>query len=635
MLFAALTLLAGQAATAEPPAAWRRFDGAGVSLDVPPGMLPCESAAAGAYLFDLRRASGVDDRAAFLRVAIVGPATPPEQLAALLLDAAGTALLAEGETRLRGTVSVHAAIAGAERAGERREYERGSGVAWDFEAYAFPLGELVCGVLLKTGASQREPEGALRARVLAGLELREIAGDEPILFRLGRTGVRLPAMAVVELAPDDDPQLVSGQLTLPAGQLTLLAQDCGSVAGARLAEQEMFVDFVRRARDDAAASGGTLALEDHAAGLLAAGGAVIPFQRLALRVQEQQHEVLAAVVRDGDWIFALQLAAPSARAVRATAAFRALLASLDFAAAPDPPRAFAGMGLRFELPALMTGAVYPAPQFILQASADHASSADLPVLFVEWRADVAAAAHPELHARFRDELFPGRETIASGEWSVSGPLGDAVFLVSLPGSPEGAGLFASAARAWRDRTLVIALTMPRSRNANELAGVLEAWFGALRPLAEGERVPLRSGAAVLELMDGEWLGWEADGVEQREVAVAAPWGEFHLAWQPRADGAEAPAAEQLARAALATALGAAGSSGAAQVPAASVSDWIEPAGLARVARIRQDLPDGGFVAGYCAPTPSGRVIAWARAVAEPERARADLERLLDAIRVQP
>lgn len=633
MLWTAFALAFFQSVGPELPEAWERFDGAGVSLEAPAEFLPGESVVPGAYLFDLRRESGVDDAVAFLRVAMVGPATPPESLAGLLRAAADESFAATGEA-FRSSGACRAVIAGAEREGEKRIYADEDGVGWDLEIYAFPLGGLVAAVVRKTYSLQREDEGLVHSRLLEGLELRPISGSEPILFRLARTGVRLPGMISVQTEQGGLPSVTVGRASLPVGVLTFSAQDCRYEDDASVGEQVAFTEIVDAVQRDAEASSGRLVLDGHASGLIAAGGRVLPFRRVAVSSEGNRVELLCAVVRDGSWLFALQLAVAEERVDEAAEVFRELLASLDFAYSPPPTRPFLGLGLRFELPALMWARAYCEPQFIIHAAASHVAEAELPAFYLEWRDDVSASQHEAMHQLFREELFPGRSPSGSETWTVPGPLGEAIFLVSLLGERGSDGLIATAARPWRGKTLVLVLTMPRARNAVETRGALEHVVRGMHPTSDGEAAPLRSGPVVLDLPDGDWIGWEKEDDEHRAIAVAARWGEFQAAWAEEDPEERMGDAELLAAARLA--LGDALAAADARRPeGARVEDWIEIPGLGRAARVRQELSGGAFAIGWCARARAGSVSAWARTVAKHANASGELDRLLAGLAYRP
>jgi hypothetical protein len=636
MLAAAIALaLAVQdpAAAAGPAAAWRRFDGAGASLEVPPGVAAEENASEQAYFLDLRRLGALADRSvAFVRVVIVPDASrAPEQVAAGVRAGAVAALREEG-WELQGAAATRAELAGDERDGERLRFAGAEERAAELDLFAFREGAQIVCVLTKSDALAPAADRAAHARILRGLALRPVAGNEPILVRLGPVGVRLPAMTIVAKRWGGVPETGSAQLRRAEGNLTLFAQDCGSASAARAAEQFTFQEFVLTARRDAEASGGALAVDGHAAGLMVAGARVVPFQRVALSAGAARHEVLAAVVRDGDWIFALQLAAPAAAIPAADRRFQQLLASLDFCHdAPPPLRPLAGRGLRLQLPAIFRVGAHAGQPFVLEAVADHESASDLPALFFAWRSD----APSDLHERLRAEMFPDVAPTGAGSWTTPGPLGEAVFRVSLLGPQGEYGLLATAARGWRDGALSVALRLPHARNALQAQELLGAVLADAHELAPDERVRLRADPVFLDLPDGDWLGWETRGATRHEVAVAAPWGEFRLGATARASAAPADdeALVRLARATLDEALAPRAESWRAD--AARVEDWVELPGTGRTARVRQDLRADGrsaFLEAYAASAPSADLRAWAFAAGAADgAARAELARLLAAI----
>ncbi|MDA1259243.1 MAG: hypothetical protein O3A20_01330 [Planctomycetota bacterium] len=641
LCLASVLLLAFQAPAVEGTMdGWRSFQGAGAKLQVPPGMVVDESTNGRIYFLDVRRPLvGHDLLLPFLRVVIVpNEAVTPDQVSHLMSDAATVILGHEGYA-LRETREVLASVAGADRTGTRLLFTQDNDIGWDLDAFALQIGTQVAGVAAKTYASQSESERALHARILQSLSFREIDGSEPILARVGSVGVRLPAMLVFEVDWSGDPQVGKATLRLPEGMLILSAQDCRSEIDARRAEEVAFAEFVHSVQREAEVSSGAVVLEGSAAGLMVAGAEVLPFQRIAVKAQGKRHELLSTVVRDGAWIFALQLVALEENITAAEVRFESLLSALDFSFARPPERVYSGQGLRFSLPALMRASFFPAPHFAMQAVVDHASENDLPNLFIEWRTDATADQHENMHLSFRNDLFPGVGATWAGEWTVPCSLGEVDFLVSVLGEQGEQGLLATAARPWRDGTLAIVFTMPHARNAKQAEGFLHHVLAGAREFDSEERVRLRSGRAYLDLKDGAWLGWESDRAQQPEIVVAAPWGELHLSLSDHGEAEPWLDHELSAQARDALSYARAQHEKEWKETDARIDDWVEIPGLGRAARMRQGLDGAGkeaFLEVYAVNVPRGLMRIWVFATGAPNgAARDEIAALLAAVGCDP
>lgn len=633
---AALVALAAQTPAAEPDG-WRRFHGAGASLEVAPESIPGERVRGEAYVLEIQREIHAAERPfPLLRVAIFAGAPGTLEGAAERWHAEDVARLrAEGFEPL-ASAPLRAAVAGAERDGTRTRCVDASGGGWELDEFLIPLGSQLASVTARSALPPAAEERRVLERMLRTLALRELAGTEPIMLRLGPTGVRLPGLHAVEPEWEGEPATGSLQVRLAEGALTVFARDCRTAGAARDAEAFTFAEFVHRARRDAEASGGALELEGHAAGLIVAGERVLPFQRMALRAGSERHEVLAAVVRDGTWILALQLAAAPDQLAGAESRFRQLLAGLDLRlAGPPVTRQVAGRGLRFLLPGIFRLGAYPAPQAVLQASAAHPQEADLPTLFFAWRGEPPA----DLHESYCAEFFPHVEPSWSGRWLVPSPLGTAAFRVSVLGPQGEAGLLATATRAWSGGSLTVVLRLPHARNAVQAQEVLARVLGSAGEFGSGHDVTLRAGRAWLALADGERLGWEASTAAGEEIVVATAWGELHLGLRERsgAESAGGPELQRLARGTLEELM-----SENAEAWSASgvrVEEWVELPGFGRTARVRQELEvDGrqGALVAYAASVPGAWLRVWAfTAEALDGAVRADLDALLAAAGCDP
>ena len=639
-LAVALSLALQAPAAAPVQDAWRSFEGAGASVELPPGVQVDESTNGQVYFLDLRRANLAEDEAlSLLRVILIpNPTVTPEQALDLLSDATPHALEQEGSA-LRETTPHLAFVAGAERAGRRQHYANERGDTWEVELHTFTLGAQTAGVVSKLRVPHLEAERALHARMRSSLILREVQGNEPILARIGSVGIRLPAMHPLPIEWNGTHTVGTAQTRLAEGVLSLSAQNCRNERKAPQEAEIAFEEFVQSLRREAADSQGALALEAYAAGLIRAGDRILPFQRIAVRAQGRAHEILATVVRDGAWIVALQLSFAPAQSAAAEARFSELLSTLDLVHPEPAALQLAGRGLRWSLPAWARATVYPTPQFILQITTDHTSGADLPTLYFEWRNDYSAARHEEMHAAFRAKLFPDAEVTWSGEWSVPSPLGEAIFLLSVLGEQGARGLLATAARPWRDATLAVVLTLPHARNAVQAEEVLSRLLADAVELAPEERVRLSTGRAHLDLPDGDWLGWEVASAERREIAIAAPWGEWHLRFEAQGSdpllgdsGLTLSARQSLADATRQR-------DGEWQTDGPEVSEVIELPGLGRAARVLQRMrgSEGAvFAEAIAVRVEGGELRLWLFATGEADAAlRAQLATLLGAVGCDP
>ncbi len=519
------------------PEGWRIFSGAGAMVVLPPGVVVSESTNGQAYLMDLTRPRvALDAVVPLLRIVIApGTSLTADALAHLLDEAALADFTGAGFAAVEEASPIRASVAGMEREGTRRSLGHGGSAEWDLEVFAFSLGAQVAGMVTKYPSLLTDNEREAQSRLLSGIVLREIQGNEPILARIGSVGVRLPFMVPLDLRPIGDPPTWMTQVALSEGTLTLLAQDCQDPEQARIAAESAFGLFAQNLQARAQDPAEELEFTGQAGGWMPAGRGIVPFQRLAVVTQGQRQEILAAAVSDGRWMFVLQLTAPAESRAAADARFRQLLESLDYTDPRPPLRRFIGRGLRFGLPDGLRASAYREPHLVLQLVADHQHASDLPHFFMEWR-DAEEVIVPESwHLNLRKELFPEREATATGKWSVASPWGVAEFLISVMGTGGEQGLLATSVWTRPSGSVVFSFVAPKAQNAEQLRTLCGRVLGGIEVLEPESVVRLQAGRAFLDLHDYTWLGWEWSGVTRPQVVVATAWGEFHLSFEELPD----------------------------------------------------------------------------------------------------